>query len=420
MFVLPVLNYTAPHAVRDALRWRHYTLDLARERATQLGLKGAAFPWRTIRGQECSGYWPAGTAAFHVNAAIADAVIRYQATTNDDAFGRDIGTELLVETARLWRSLGHHDAAGRFRIDGVTGPDEYSAIADNNIYTNLMAQQNLRAAADAAERHMDVAMRLGVDREEAASWRDAAQTIVIPYDSELGIHPQAEGFLEHDRWDFEGTSPDQYPLLLHFPYFDLYRKQVVKQADLVLAMHKRGDAFSDEQKTRNFAWYEALTVRDSSLSANTQAVLAAEVGHLELAYDYLAEAALMDLDDLEHNTRDGLHIASLAGAVIGVLAGFGGMRAREGALRFAPRLPEALNRVVFRVSFRDRRLLVDIRREQARYTLVEGEPLEITHHRETLTVRSARPVTRRIPRAKALEPPTQPAGRAPARRRPPR
>ena len=420
MFVLPVLNYTAPHAVGDALRWRHYTLDLARERATQLGLKGAAFPWRTIRGQECSGYWPAGTAAFHVNAAIADAVIRYQATTNDDAFRRDIGTELLVETARLWRSLGHHDAAGRFRIDGVTGPDEYSAIADNNIYTNLMAQQNLRAAADAAERHMDVAMKLGVDREEAASWRDAAQTIVIPYDSELGIHPQAEGFLEHDRWDFEGTSPDQYPLLLHFPYFDLYRKQVVKQADLVLAMHKRGDAFTDEQKTRNFAWYEALTVRDSSLSANTQAVLAAEVGHLELAYDYLAEAALMDLDDLEHNTRDGLHIASLAGAVIGVLAGFGGMRARDGALRFAPRLPEALNRVVFRVSFRDRRLLVDIRREQARYTLVEGEPLEITHHRETLTVRSARPVTRRIPRAKALEAPTQPAGRAPARRRPPR
>ena len=179
------------------------------------------------------------------------------ATTNDDAFGRDIGTELLVETARLWRSLGHHDAAGRFRIDGVTGPDEYSAIADNNIYTNLMAQRNLRAAADSAERHMDVAMRLGVDREEAASWRDAAQTIVIPYDSELGIHPQAEGFLEHERWDFEGTAPDQYPLLLHFPYFDLYRKQVVKQADLVLAMHKRGDAFTDEQKTRNFAWYEA-------------------------------------------------------------------------------------------------------------------------------------------------------------------
>src|SRR5207253_990068 len=193
---------------------------------------------------------------------------------------------LLVETARLWRSLGHHDAAGRFRIDGVTGPDEYSAIADNNVYTNLLAQQNLTAAADAAERHPDVAMRLGVDAEEAASWRDAAQAMVIPYDTERGIHPQAEDFLEHARWNFESTSPDQYPLLLHFPYFDLYRKQVVKQADLVLAMHLRSDAFTIEQKARNFAYYEPLTVRDSSLSASTQVVLAAEVGQLDLAYDY--------------------------------------------------------------------------------------------------------------------------------------
>ena len=153
LFILPVLTYTAPDAAADALRWRHSTLDLARERASQLGLAGAAFPWRTIRGQECSGYWPAGTAAFHINADIADAVIRYQSATGDEAFEREVGLEMLVETARLWRSLGHHDAEGRFRIDGVTGPDEYSAIADNNVYTNLMAQRNLRAAAEAVARH---------------------------------------------------------------------------------------------------------------------------------------------------------------------------------------------------------------------------------------------------------------------------
>src|SRR5581483_8832064 len=283
-FVLYVLTYTAPRAAADALRWRHTTLDLARERARQLGLGGAAFPWRTIAGQECSGYWPAGTAAFHVNADIAGAVVRYQAAHDDEAFERDIGTELLVETARLWRSLGHHDAAGRFRIDGVTGPDEYSAVADNNVFTNLMAQRNLRAAADAVERYPHVASRLGVDDEEAAGWRDAAEAIVVPFDHDLGVHSQAEGFTQHARWDFEATAPEQYPLLLHFPYFDLYRKQVVKQADLVLAMHVRGDAFTDEEKAVNFAYYEALTVRDSSLSASTQAVLAAEIGHLELAY----------------------------------------------------------------------------------------------------------------------------------------
>ena len=196
-FVLPVLTYTAPHAARDALRWRHATLGLARERAKLLGLKGAAFPWRTIDGQECSGYWPAGTAAFHIGADIADAVGRYQAAADDEAFERETGLELLVETARLWCSLGHHDARGRFRIDGVTGPDEYSAIADNNVYTNLMAQRNLRLAADAVRRHPDRAAELQVDPEETAAWRDAARAMLIPFDERLGVHPQAEGFTEH-------------------------------------------------------------------------------------------------------------------------------------------------------------------------------------------------------------------------------
>jgi alpha,alpha-trehalose phosphorylase len=416
-FVLPVLTYTAPHAARDALRWRHATLGLARERAKLLGFQGAAFPWRTIDGQECSSYWPAGTAAFHIGADIADAVGRYQAASDDEAFEREIGLELLVETARLWRSLGHHDARGRFRIDGVTGPDEYSAVADNNVYTNLMAQRNLRLAADVVERHADRAAELGVDPEETAAWRDAAGAILVPFDEQLGVHPQAEGFTEHQAWDFEHTAPEQYPLMLHFPYLELYRKQVVKQADLVLAMHLRGDAFSADHKARNFAYYEAITVRDSSLSACTQAVIAAEVGHLELAYDYFAEATLMDLEDLEHDTRDGLHIASLAGAWIVAVAGFGGMRDHDGALSFMPRLPQRLTRLAFGVCFRERRLKVEITHEGARYSLLEGAPLEIAHHGETLNVTRERPVTRKIPTPSVRDAPRQPPGRAPARRR---
>ena len=418
-FVVPVLTYTAPDVAGDALRWRHSTLDLARERAKQLGLGGATFPWRTIRGQECSGYWPAGTGAFHINADIADAVERYRTATEDESFDRDAGVELLVETARLWRSLGHHDSTGKFRIDGVTGPDEYSAIADNNVYTNLMAQRNLRAAASAVQRHPDIAARLRVDDEEAAAWRDAADAVLIPYDASLEVHCQAEEFTEHQVWDFKATAPDQYPLLLHFPYFDLYRKQVVKQADLVLAMHLRGDAFTDEQKARNFAYYEQLTVRDSSLSACTQAVLAAEVGHLELAYAYLAEAALMDLDDLEHNTRDGLHIASLAGTWIAVVAGLGGMRDFGGTLSFRPRLPQTLTRLAFRFAFRGRRLLVEVRHEQATYSVLEGSSLEIAHHGEAVTVPADRPITRPIPPAPARDAPEQPFGRAPLPRKPP-
>ncbi len=419
-FVLPVLTYTAPGAAGDALRWRRRTLEQARERAKQLGFEGAAFPWRTIRGQECSGYWPAGTAAFHINADIADAVARYRAATDDEAFEREAGLELLVETARLWRVLGHHDPAGRFRIDGVTGPDEYSAIADNNVYTNLLAQRNLLAAADAAERQPDLAEKLGVGDEEAAGWRDAAKAMMIPYDTELGVHPQSEGFTEHQVWDFESTKPEQYPLLLHFPYFDLYRKQVVKQADLVLALHLRGDAFTTEEKARNFAYYERLTVRDSSLSACTQSVIAAEVGHLELAYDYMGEAALMDLDDLEHNTRDGLHIASLAGTWISAVAGFGGLRDHGGVLSFSPALPQKLTRLTFRLCFRGRRLLVELRHGQAAYSLLEGDPLEIVHYGQKVTVRAGRALKRRIPSPPKRELPSQPPGREPARRQPPR
>jgi alpha,alpha-trehalose phosphorylase len=418
-FVLPVLTFTAPHAAADALRWRQRTLDMARERARQLGLEGAAFPWRTIRGQECSGYWPAGAAAFHINADIADAAARYIAATGDESFERDAGLELLVETARLWRSVGHHDAHGSFRIDGVTGPDEYSAIADNNVYTNLMAERNLRAAADAAERHPERARELGVNDEETAAWRDAANDMLIPYDSNLQVHPQSEGFTEHQVWDFAATPPDHYPLLLHYAYFDLYRKQVVKQADLVLAMAVRGDAFTDEQKARNFAYYERLTVRDSSLSACTQAVIAAEVGHLDLAYDYFAEAALMDLDDLEHNTRDGVHIASLAGAWIAAVMGFGGLRDYGGELVFMPRLPDALTRLKFRIRFCGRRLIVEVRHGQAAYSLLDAEPLEIVHHRERVTLEPGATVELVIPPAPRRERPRQPNGRAPARRRKP-
>ena len=342
-FVLPLLTYTIPDAARDALRWRHETLDLARERAKQLGLAGAAFPWRTIAGQECSSYWPAGTAAFHVERGH-----------------RRRGRPLPGSHRR--RDLRARGGTRAARRDGaavaVTGPSRRrGTVSNRRRHRPRRVQRDRRqqrlhqpdgAAKPAARRRrrssgMPIALP-----SSASTWRRQPRgatpptAMLIPYDEASGVHPQAEAFTEHQPWDFARTAPEQYPLLLHFPYFDLYRKQVVKQADLVLALHLRGDAFSDEEKARNFAYYEALTVRDSSLSACTQAVVAAEVGHLELAYDYFGEAALIDLDNLEHNTRDGLHIASLAGAWIVAVAGFGGMRDHDGTLSFAPRLPERL------------------------------------------------------------------------------
>jgi alpha,alpha-trehalose phosphorylase len=418
-FVLPVLTYTAPDAAADALRWRHLTLPLALEHAERLGLKGAAFPWRTIRGRESSGYWPAGTAAFHVGADVADAVVRYVGATHDGDFEREIGVDILVQTARLFRSLGHYDGKGQFRIDGVTGPDEYSAIADNNVYTNLMAQRNLRAAAETAERLADRADALAVSQVEVADWRRAADAMFIPYDDELRVHPQAEGFTTHQVWDFTNTKPDQYPLLLHFPYFDLYRKQVVKQADLVLAMHVRGDAFTDDDKLRNFVYYEQLTVRDSSLSACTQAVMAAETGHLELAYDYLAETALLDLNDLQLNTRNGLHMAALAGTWLALVAGFGGMRDHDGRLTFAPRLPQSIGRLVFNLRWRGSRLRVELAEGTALYLVTDGgQSVQLWHDGEALTVTTDQAVRRPMPVVVERARPGSPLGRAPARRKP--
>jgi alpha,alpha-trehalose phosphorylase len=419
-FVLPVLTYTQPPAAANVLRWRHAALPAARERAAQLGLAGAAYPWRTIRGEECSGYWPAGTAAFHINADIADAALRYVDATQDAAFEREIALELLTETARLWRTLGHHDTRGQFRIDGVTGPDEYSAAADNNVYTNLMAQQNLARAADVCAKYPAAAAGLGVTEEEMAGWRAAAEAMTIPFDAERGIHPQHESFSEHAPWDFAGTPAEKYPLLLHYPYFELYRKQVIKQADLVLAMQLRGDAFTAEQKARNFAYYEALTVRDSSLSAGTQAVLAAETGHLDLAHDYLAEAALVDLQDRHGNTRDGLHMAALASAWTALVAGFAGMRASGGRLGFRPQLPAGITRLAFRLRYRERLLRVAVTPGEASYQLLEGEPLAIAHHGEQVLLGAA-PVTLGLPPVPASLRPRQPEGRAPlphARRAP--
>lgn len=412
-FVLPMLTYTVPDAVAHALRWRYETIPLAKERAQQFGLEGVMFPWRSITGAECSGYWPAGTAAFHIDADIAAAVVRYINATGDEAFARGMGLTILVETARLWRCLGHHDVQGRFCIDGVTGPDEYSALADNNIYTNLMAQHNLISAANLASRYPDEARKLQIDQEEMANWRDAAKEMFIPFDEMLQVHPQAQDFTNHEMWNFDHTSPDDYPLLLHFPYFELYRKQVVKQADLVLAMHLRGDAFTYEEKARNFAYYEAITVRDSSLSACTQSVIASEVGHTDLAHDYLYEAALMDLDDLEHNTRDGLHMASLAGTWIALVEGLAGMRDFQPNLSFSPLLPDGITRLAINLTMRSRRLHIEITAKETSYQLVDGDPLSVLHDNEELRVVKERSVTRPTRKAVPLESPKQPPGREP-------
>ena len=385
IYVLPFLTYTRPRIARNLLRFRHSMLDQARERARTLSQRGALFPWRTINGEEASAYYQAGTAQYHINADIAYAVDKYVEVRDDVGFLVECGAEILVETARLWEDLGFYRPDGRFSIHSVTGPDEYTTVVNDNCYTNLMARANLRAAVTAVRRlererpddHRAIAQELHLAPAEVEAWDRAADAMYVPFDAERGIHPQDDTFLEREVWDIDGTPPDKFPLLLHFHPLVIYRHQVLKQADVVLAMFLLGDEFTEEQKRRNFEYYDPLTTGDSSLSAAVQCIVAAEVGDQERAWEYFVYALLMDLGDVAGNVSDGIHIASAGGSWMTLVFGFGGVRDHGGELSFDPHLPERWDSLEFSVRFRDRQIRVALAHDAERYLLDHGDPLEI-------------------------------------------
>jgi len=400
IYVLPFLAYTQPRIARNLLRFRHSMLGLAREHARELNLEGAKFPWRTINGLEASAYYQAGTAQYHINADIAYAILRYVAVRGDDDFLVEVGAEMLVETARLWADLGFHGDDGRFHIHSVTGPDEYTTVVNDNTYTNLMARLNLNYAAsvvrhlqeDRPDDYKALAADTRLRAEEVDAWEAAAANMEVPYDERRRIHPQDENFLEREVWDIDATPPEQFPLLLHFHPLVIYRHQVIKQADIVLAMFLLGNEFSPEDKRRNFDYYDALTTGDSSLSACMQAVVAAEIGYGDIALDYFRYALLMDLADVAGNVSDGVHIASAAGVWQALVFGFGGVRDHEGHLSIDPRLPEPWESLEFSVRFRGRQVRVRLAHDGDEVRLDHGDPLEITFRGERLTLeRHARP-----------------------------
>ena len=418
-FILPVLTATMPKAAADALAWRHSIMGLAEERARTLGLKGTAFPWRTIRGQECSAYWPAGTGAFHINADIALAAVRQVHWTGDELFDRTQALPILVGTARLWVSLGYHGDDGEFHIDGVTGPDEYSAVVDDNTFTNLQAQRNLRYAAEAAERWPAEAQRMDVTADEIAAWRAAADVMSVPFDDGPRRGPAGPRLHRPRGLGLRGyrrgrrlPAAAALALLRHLPQAGGQAGRRHHGHALVRRLVHPG---AEGQGVRLL---RGITVRDSSLSACAQAVMAAEVGHLDLAHDYLTEAALMDLRDLARNTRDGVHVASLAGTWIALVAGFGGLRDHDGHLTFAPRLPSTLQRLRFAVRWHGAKVRVEVTADQATYSVENGHGtmLELAHHGTPFSLTPDAPVTMPIAAIVPLtRRPTQPAGREPTK-----
>jgi alpha,alpha-trehalose phosphorylase len=410
VYVMPFLTYAMPQAARNLLRFRHALLDHARRRAREVNQKGALFPWRTINGEEASAYYEAGTAQYHINADIVYALKKYVDITGDRDLLHRYGAELLVETARLWADLGHYDDEGAFHIFGVTGPDEYTTLVNDNAYTNLMARLNLRYAAEVVSRlpaenveaYAALTHRTVLQPGEEDVWRRAADAMHIPYDEDLGITPQDANFLEKAVWDFENTPRDKYPLLLYFHPLVIYRFQVIKQADIVLAMFMLTDEFDEDLKRRNFEYYDPLTTGDSSLSASIQSIMAAELGNNSKAIEYFRYGVFMDLADVAGNTADGLHIAAAGGVWMTLVYGFGGLRDTDGHLRFDPQLPSGWNGLSFALTVDGCRLRVHIGRFDVTYELEVGDrPLTI-HHRDqeiTLEPGSSESRTLRVPAA---------------------
>ncbi|MFC6635447.1 glycoside hydrolase family 65 protein [Microbulbifer taiwanensis] len=395
IYILPFFLYTQPQLARGLLEYRHSILDAARARARELAVKkGALFPWRTIGGEECSAYYPAGTAQFHINADIAYAVRHYCRASGDTDFLRDKGAEIVIEGARLWLEIGHFNPRrdNRFCISEVTGPDEYTALVDNNFYTNLMARAHLDYAcevhewlrANAPETAAELAQRIQLDEEEPGAWRRAADAMYLPEDKGLGIHPQDDGFLDKPQWDFAGTPADHYPLLLHYHPLVIYRHQVCKQADVILGLFLQSSEFTLEQKRRDFDFYEPRTTHDSTLSACIHSIIASEVGYPDKALDYFQQVARMDLDNHHNNTQHGIHTACMGGTWLCLAQGFAGMRLHGEELSFNPYVPDGLAGYRFRLQFRGRTLELDVDGEQTSYTLVSGEPITLRHCDEIL------------------------------------
>lgn len=387
VYVVPFLIHTNPLQARNALRFRYNLLPHAIERARELNQRGALYAWRTINGEEASAYYAAGTAQYHIDADIAYAFSKYADVTGDREFLHREGAGVLVETARMWADLGFWrvNDSKSFHIHGVTGPDEYTTVVNNNLFTNVMARDNLRRAAELLremkEQDPQAFERVRAERDlvedEIAEWEECAEQMYIPFEPTFGIHPQDEHFLDRELWDLSKTPADRRPLLLHYHPLMIYRFQVLKQADVVLALFLQGDQFTDAEKRADFEYYDPITTGDSTLSAVVQSIIAAEVGYRREALQYFLDGLYVDLADLHSNTSDGVHIASAGGVWNALVGGFGGMRDHHGRITLDPRLPDSWEGLRFPLRVRGSRFRVTVRRDSLELVLQEGDPVTV-------------------------------------------
>ena len=383
MYIHPYFVITNPDIARRLIEYRYATLEMARENAKKIGHEmGALYPWRTITGRECSGYFPAGTAQYHINGAVAYAIIAYYLATGDLSLIETKGAEILFETARLWMDTGNF-CGEQFHINDVTGPDEYTCLVNNNYYTNLLAQYHLQWAVKiyrllgekgALQPLID---KIGIRADEIDGFARAAQGMVLPYDAQLDINPQDDSFLQKQRWEVKDIPKNKRPLLMHYHPLHLYRRQVCKQPDTVLAHFILEDAQSEQTIRNSYEYYEKITTHDSSLSTCVFSIMAAKLKMEKKAMDYFGNSARLDLLDLQRNTKDGIHTANMGGTYMAIVYGFGGFRLKESGIWFAPMLPSGWSGYRFKIRYRDSRIAVAIHPDVCEFRLESGAPKDI-------------------------------------------
>ncbi|MGE5629061.1 MAG: glycoside hydrolase family 65 protein [Solirubrobacterales bacterium] len=383
MYVLPFFTITNPSISKKLIEYRYEILDKARENARIMGhLRGALYPWRTIMGEECSGYFPAGSAQYHINSDIAYSIIAYYLATKDIEFIKSIGAEIIFETARIWLETGNY-YEDKFHINDVTGPDEYSCIVNNNYYTNIMAKHHMNWAVKiynmikGEDGFHILVEKIGLLEHEIEEFKKASDSMYLPYDEKLRINPQDDSFLKKRKWDLRSIPKDKFPLFMHYHPLHLYRHQICKQADTVMAYFVLEDGQSEETMINSFNYYEEITTHDSSLSKCIFSIMASRLGMKEKAFAYFQDSAKMDLTDQRKDTKDGIHIANIAGDYMTIIYGFGGFRLKESGISFAPILPEEWSGYKFLIKYEDSRLMVTVNRNQCVFEIEKGSSKKI-------------------------------------------
>ncbi len=395
-YIIPFFLYSQPELVRQLLVYRYNVLDHARANARRMRNNGALYAWRTIDGREASGNFLGSTVQYHINADIAYAIFKYLEATGDEEFLLDYGAEMLFETARCWADRGFFSPRrdDKYVINEVCGPDEYKPGVNNNCYTNYMAKFNLEQAVQAYQ-HLErqhpkalaaLSQRLELQSDEVDLWARCARQMYLPYDEDLGIHPQDDSFLDKDPIDVDAISDDDIPLVGNWHPLVIWRYQIIKQADVILLQFLLGHEFTLNEKRRDFDYYEPKTTHDSSLSPAIYSIMAAEIGYHEYASNYFRQTTRLDLDDYNKNAWQGIHTACMAGSWMCVVNGFAGMRTHHGQLKFRPTLPDSMEGYSFKIKFQQRQLQITVADGCATYTLVSGPALTLHHKGQSFTV----------------------------------